>query len=380
MFNFSFLRPKEKFLILGISPKKTRGLLLSLDAERNLKPEKFWDNFPFLKLMSRRAKNLDKKKLIVSADPELARTVSFPIEVTRDANNFREPLTLLELENLLAQAIGKVFNHYRLEASSKLGTHEIDTILVNSTADNFKVDGHLVLNPVSFITKKIQAILGLTFTTRQIFDNLKPLFNSKYGFFFTEFSRAGLNILSKIQSLPVSLMFMDREETNSYTLEKAAWGAQIYREEFNWPLDSLFASICENLAVSSVVAHKLYKTYIRGDASESFRRSFFRLMRPSLDNLETAIRGSRLKGTTYLHSPEPLPLSLPIRYGRAVVCGLSLADVLDKSGFKINLRDWPMPEHEIFMSLAPFFEFYEDKSNLEINQKLRRRLHWLIQG
>jgi hypothetical protein len=372
-------KPREKFLILDIAPERTKGLLLSVDEDKNIAPEKHWDDFSFKGTQSHSVQNLRKRKLIVSADSSLATTISFPVELKRDLGMARHPITIAELEALLAQVISKEFASRRREASVRLGLHELDTILVNAKAENFKVDRHAIMNPVGFSGKTIEVVLELAFTTRAIFENLKNFFNAKDGFFFTETARAGLRALSKFEALPVNLVFLKPHGASGFMLEKAAWGTSVHREQLDWSLNSIFESIKTAFPVPHDVVLRIYHAFLNEETSEHFRHALHKVMKPTIEKFFEAVRSSKLRGRAYIHAAVPLPFKVPLREGRVVMHELPLRDVLQKSGFSFDASEWEFPDSEMFVRLAPFLEFYNDKSESEINHRLRRRLHWLIQ-
>ena len=370
-------KPKDKFLILEISPEKSRALLLGVDKDRNLSLERSWDEFPLKKLNAAQIGNLSKKKVIVSVAPTLIYTRAFPIELARDSS--AAPLSLVELENLLAQTIGKLFNGERKNASAHLGVDELNAILVNSRVSDFKVDGHAVLNPAGFAGKIIKAVLELSFTTRSVFYGLRNFFNAKEGFFFTGTHLAGLRFLAWMESLPANLLVVGDENSFYLTLDKAAWGNSVYSGEIEWQIKLLWKAIASSLGVSNATVARIYDSFVRRDASADFIRSFRRLIKPEIDNFLDRVKKSRLKGRVHLHSATPLPFSMPLTLGRLTFCDLPMARALEKGGFKADIAQWPFNSRDVFMRLAPFFEFYYDKSDSDINNKLRRRLHWLIQ-
>jgi hypothetical protein len=282
------------------------------------------------------------------------------------------------LENLLAQEIGKIFNQRRSEAASKLKLHEIDTILVNYRVMGLKIDDHLVLNPIGFTGKTIKAVLELTFTTRGIFEYLKNIFNADEGFFFTELSRAALSSIAKIQEPPIGLLLLGVGKGRYFMLEKAAWGRVVYESGLGWSLGELLEAISLAFQASHGVVLELYEKYLKNDMSEHFRRSLGRVIRPVIMGFAKKLKESKLRGRVYLYSPLPLPIRTPSTVGGVSLNDLPLGGVTDKLGFRINLAQWQLPPDDVFMKLAPFFEFYGDKSDSEINQRLRRRLHWLI--
>lgn len=373
------LRGKEKFLIVGISPYKTTGLLLSVDEDRNLTPEKFWDDFSFEKLGRRPEKALRKKKLIIAADPAFITTIFFPLEFGREERDHLKPVSLAELERLILEAIDREFHHYRSEAGGRLGLDDLETVLVGARVNNFKVDGHKVLNPVGFEGKTLGAIVELSFTSRTIFDDFKDFFNSRDGFHFTGLAEAGLRMLSLVGAYPVNLALVDHDGSHTFTLDKAAWGLSISRAPLDWSFISLFEAIAGALPVSRDVVVNFYYDHLSANVSENFARALARVMKPASDEFFLKLKESGLTGPVYVHSPVPLPFRMPYEKGRTRLEELPIEHVIAKLGFTTRVSKWPMPASELFIHLAPFLDFYHDKSGSEINQRLRRRLHWLIQ-
>jgi len=377
--NLEFLKPREKFLVLGLSPQRTTAALLGLDDDKKITLEKFWDDFSLKGLQAHSIQQLKKRKLIVSADPALTTTVSVPVELARRAEDAANPIVLEEIETLLAQAMGRLFIAERAAAAKRLGGSDLDTILVNAKTGHWKIDRHAVMNPEGFTGKKIEAVLDLTFTTRGIFEWLKPFFNAREGFFFTETPRAGLQTLLRFEEAPLALIEISAEGSVLFMIEKTAWGTAVVRENVGWPMRTLFERITEAVPTSREVVLELYDRHLRGEMAEHAHRAFTKIMKPELDAFLARVGKSKLKGRAYLHSPLPLPVALPFKEGRVELGEIPLASVLAKSGFFIDAKDWPFAAADIFMTLAPFLEFYYDKSGSEVNNKLRRRVHWLIQ-
>src|SRR5581483_7543052 len=111
-----------------------------------------------------------RRKMVVAADPSLATTMPIPLELSRERTQWVADITLDEIENLIAQAMQKVFTQCRSEAAKRLGVDDNHVILVGARADHFKIDGHTVMNPIGFTGKKVALVLEFTFTSRQVFD------------------------------------------------------------------------------------------------------------------------------------------------------------------------------------------------------------------
>jgi len=374
--NLKFWRPKEKFLLIEIMPQKISGLLLNVDEEKNISLENILDDFPVAKYGKSGGGKLFKRKLIVSAHPSLAATISFPIELKREPENFSRPISAVELENALSQEISRVFNRYRGEAAAKLGLPEMEAVLVGSEADNFKIDNHLVLNPTAFQGKSVQAVLRLTFAAREVFEPLKNLFGGR-DFFFTVSPRANLFLLSRLYNPPLHLIILEEKNAACFTLDKAAWGHAFYDKKIDWQLGRILAAIESRFSVSRAVASKLYESYLNKDMSDGFYGAVSRVLKPETEVLSDKIKAIKPSGKIFVRSPLALPPFLRARLGRFSFESLPLKEALDKSDFRLDLARCGMLPGDAFARLAPFFEFYYDKSASEINHRLNRRLHWL---
>lgn len=386
---FDLLKPREKFLILEIAPSGTSGLFLSVDEEKNLIFEKITRNIDLKKFFHSPVRNVTQKswegkylfkshrKVIASVDSSLATTIPIPLDLPREQSSPKEEIVLPELENMIAQAMGKVFNQCRSEAAKRLKIHEIDTILVGAKARNFKIDNSLVINPVGFTGKKISLLLELTFTGRKLFEDLKEFFNSPEEFFFAESSQTRLSSLARARKLPLNLMVLDGAGTSVFILEKAKDQYPVlYRENLSWNMEGLFRQIMEETSVSRDVAIEMYHAYVDGKMSENAERAFKRSIDPSIEKFLEEIEKGKLKGFIYVDSEHELPFKLPYKHTGATFDQFPLSEILQQVGFA-DMQGGDDEQSVLSRHLLPFVEAYFDKGNSDINQKLRRRLHWL---
>ena len=408
-------KPREKFLVLELMPSGVNGLFLSVDEDRNLIFEKFKRNIDlkkFFRSPMRRATQQSwegnylfkgHRKVIAVADSTLATTIPIPVDLVREASTVHMGISVPELENMIAQEQAKIFNQCRTEAAERLGIHELDTMLVGEKAKYFKVDGEEVVNPVGFAGKKISLLLELTFTTRTIFEELQQFFNAPEDFFFAESAQVRLSSLARERKLPINLVFSDDdrdgnnnsggEENNSSDSKNGAGGSSLfilqpskaghpilYREPFAWHFDAIFGRIAGELGVSKENAQVVYAHYIQKGFSDTATRAFKKMIDPAIEELLHEIEKKKLKGFLYIDAPHAMPLVLPYHHAGVVIDELPLAEVLHGLGFGEGIQDIKNntpSTHALSRHLLPFLEAYFDKSDLEINQKLRRRLHWL---
>lgn len=387
--NWDFFRPRERFLVLEITPAGTNGLFLSVDDDRNIVFEKLVENAPLAKFL----KSPARRRVIAVADSALATTIPVPLALVRERANIKNRITVAELENLIAQAMAKIFNGCRSEAAKRLGVSDLDAVLVGARAEHFKVDRRAFVNPVGVAGKHVELLLEFIFATRPIFENLKPFFNAPEGFFFAEAAQTHLQALSRVRKFPLNLIATDGADgvaggratgggASLSVLQKPKGDyAVLYRERLNWSFGEIIKTIMDALAVTEAAAHKLYCRYHRGALSEDANRAFKKIVEPALAAFFNELEKGKVQGTAYLDMPHALPLRLPHRHGKVTLEEHPLTEVAVELGFTL-----PGPEAKLRLAgegraiprlLLYFIEAYFDKSNSEINQKLRRRLHWL---
>lgn len=389
---FDFLRPRERFLILEILPHGTNGLFVSVDEDRNLLFEKLIRGTQLKKILKAPSQRVSQKswegqhlfkshrKVIVVADPSIATTIPVPLDLRREGDDREGCITLAELENLIAQAMAKIFNQCRTEASHRLCIDELDTIMVGARVERVKVDGRPVENPMGRSGSKISLLLELTFTNRSSFEELKQLFNAPEEFFFAESPQVRLAALSRVRPLPMNLIVASGADTSLFVLEKARDDHPVlYRERLDWDFNSLVQSIANALGTTKKASRELYDAYLEEKTSESVARHLRKMIDPALARFLASVDHAKIKGCVYVDASVDLPFKLPYRHGGATFESMPVNEVMSALGFTSDLAQWKISPNIASRYLAPFFEAYFDKHYSEINKKLRRRLHWLAE-
>ena len=151
----------------------------------------------------------------------------------------------------------------------------------------------------------------------------------------------------------------------------------LYREDLRWSFEGLFLRIAAELGVSDITAQELYRSYCSGAMSAAASRAFKKVIDPAVDALLKEAGKAKLRGSVYIDADHDLPFALPYRHGNMVFERFPAGEVLGQLGFAEDTVD-RMPRRAVYRALLPFIEAYFDRSNSEINQKLRRRLHWLV--
>jgi hypothetical protein len=381
---------KEKFLILNVEPGNASALFLDFNEGRELNFEKIVEHVDlgiFLKSQARGISQrswegnyflTSRRRLVVLADAALATTIPVPLDFKRETSLADDPIAENEIDDWLHRAMAKIFTGCRLEAGRRLGTSDIDTVLVGQRISRAAVDGRLVSDPVGRSGKKISFVIELTFANRELSETLTPFFNAPGEFFFAEAQQARLAALARIRPLPVSMiMTRDGGRSSLFVLEEAEKGCPVvYQEPFPWDAAAVVRQIAVDLGIDPVSAEDIYAMYVRREVSESAKKHLDTIADPSAKKFLQAIDKANLRGPAYLDAPRGLPFSLPHRRGKAVIEDLPTGELLQKFGFSAPAAG-PIPQHVALRYLAPFLELYFDNNRSELNLRLRRRLHWL---
>ena len=381
---------KEKFLIVDVAPDGASALSLDFNERRELVFKQVAEKVDFKKFLSSQAGSIfqkswegksffnSRRRLVILADPRLATTIPVPLDFKRDVVVMDEPVALGEVEDWLARATAKIFPRCRLEAGRRLGTGDIDTVLVGQRIGRTVVDGRIVADPVGHSGKKISFVIELTFASRELSEALAPFFNAPGEFFFAEGPQARLAALACVKPLPASIIAANDDGKSSlFILQEADRGCSVtYREPFPWDASAMIRSISRDLGVSDSSAEEIYEKYLRREVSDSAKKYLSALIAPVVERFLQALDKAHLHGSTYLDLPHDLPLQMPYHRHRVMIEEVPVATLLAKFGFLPDEAGKISPRMAL-RYLVPFFELYFDSYHSEINELLRRKLHWL---
>jgi hypothetical protein len=381
---------KEKFLIVDVSSRGASALFLNFNEQRELVFEKIIKNIDFKKFLTSQARSIfqrswegkyffnSRRKLVVLAGADLTTTIPVPLDFKRDVSIADEPITISEAEDWFARATAKIFAGCRLEAARRLGTGDIDTVLVNQRIDRMVIDGRVVADPIGRSGKKVSFIIELTFAARELSESLAPFFNAPGEFFFAEAPQAQLAALARIKPLPLNIIAVrDGGKSSLFIFQEAEQGCSVvYRESFSWDASMAVRGIAQSFAVSFSSAEEIYGMYVRGEVSDAAKKYFDALVAPSAERFFGALDKANIHGLTYLDAPRDISLKTPYHRHHVTIENVPVASLLEKFGFSSDDAALMSPRI-VLRYLAPFFELYFDNNRSELNELLKRKLHWL---
>lgn len=335
-------------------PELAEGLFVDLERGEKLISKRFWREKDLKTLVSKIVSGGLNCNAIVAVHPYFIFETNVSVSALREKS--KDTISATELENILVRFVGKFFNQCRLEAAKYLGVDDLDVILVGSRVSNFRLDGRRVINPIGLEAGRIEFILEFTFTTRVIFEEIKPLKR----FFFTDALRSGVKVLDKIYRPPTGLLVLERDRSYFVTLSEF--------KEIGWQSSLLIRSISDIWAVSSQTAAEIYSAYLGGDVSPAVARVIAGKVRSVIQSFFKTFLKLRPRGKIFLDSDIQLPLNFPVRKRSFFIQKIDFREIMFKLGFEGNLP---------FRWFSPLAVFLSDKGNLEVNHWLRRYLNWL---
>jgi len=370
-------RRRERYLIVEFFSGGERALSFYLSRDRKLIFHKEWQNFSIPRFVRRRKwlREGGDLSIIAVVNDSDAVTVEIPVHLER--TKIHGPLSLSELENGLRLTVAQAFNEERSAASRALKASELDTVLIGSRVYGFDADGYSVISPVGLPVRRIQAMVELLFTRRELYDRLRPLFERREDVYFTERGTTLLNALKNTYIPPYSFVLLNEESSPYFILTSKDGRYAIERGHLAWRTSRILQTICDSWKVSYKTAIAIYGRYRNQGLSPKASGYLKRLFKAEEMALLSEFRRTKFEGPVFVESDLELPFALTGRRGGRTFKDPPLLAVLAKMGCEIDPVLWHVPDHELFMRLAPFIEQYHQKDDLPINRWLRHRLQWL---
>jgi len=344
---------EEKFLLIDIRLEQVRLFKLGIGPEKEVVLTKIGEAAEFGGMVL--PKHLPDRAIVAASFP-LAYTSFLPINLIRD--NPAEPLKATELQNLLSRSVGRLFVQCRDEARKELKMEDAEIILAGSRVTKFKVDGHAVVNPIGFRCRNVHALLELTLTSRSVWSVLKAL--KLRQIFFVERERSICSVFRKIDPHTAALLSVGNNDSFLFGL---ADPERPMRRFLDWRPDIVYAAVGRAFGTDNETSRKLYELYIKGSVSPRFKQKMSKVVDPGFRELFSKLPPRRSE--IYIES------FVPLASGRRFQpSGIAARKIENKFGIRYGGEvDFPL--------LAPFLEFYYDKSDSQINHWLKRHLHWI---
>ncbi|OGZ02304.1 MAG: hypothetical protein A2946_00110 [Candidatus Liptonbacteria bacterium RIFCSPLOWO2_01_FULL_53_13] len=253
---------------------------------------------------------------------------------------------------------------------------ELDALLAKAQVADFKIDTHRVLNPLGFRAQRVDAVVRLTFTTREAFTETKRIFGGRGSLFFADITDAELSLLERVETLPLNLIRIRPWQSSRFSTNHTQAGYAVHRGDLAWRARGFEEAVQEAWGVSQAVAHRLYKMRIKNEFGEPVLRFFDRIFLPRVKSFFAEVTAMKTKGAFYVDAT----CALPFAFNSRKILGLKeppMDALLERLGFTLDADGIPFSSRSAFRFLAAFSAFYYDKSDAAMNAWLTKHLSWL---
>lgn len=363
-----FRSSREQFFVLELGGERDRAALVSLDDEMVVRVDAMWHTLP-----TRTTHFFGKPRLVISLGSECAYTATaefvFPFS--------RTPRVLAEqeLENALSYTMQRMLNEHRARASEALGSSELDTVLVSARALHMSLDGVETHYPPGSSGKRVDAVLEVLFTTRDMFNRIAPFLSGRKEFFFAERGRAELAVAERVFSPPIGMVSFGLTKPVLFLNRTKSLG---FAERISFPFhpSRLMSAIREEWGISLAAARGVYAQHGAGTVSPAVQKLGDRLLAEHRAEFLRALKCARFRGSILTPARDELPFVFPLRYRLTQAQLFSAVDTCDSLGLRIA-DEGRFTAHHVFSLLAPIIECRYDKSDPRVNHWLARRIHWV---
>ncbi len=245
------LRRKERFFVVEVMANGVRATPFVLDAdERELKifpalaPKK---NEP-LAAFARRLSGRKNAGMMLAIDGGVATTVQGAVALPHPG----AALDDAALENVIAQAMWKLFDRERARAATKMNVPASEVTIADARIVNIALDGRDAIAPVGYRAAQVEVRLSLTMMPREAAEVFAEAF-SRNVFSMSEASVSWARLLWTAAPQGHRMLCAGLLSDGVAIATADADGAR-YHDAFQWGEDELISGVANALAVTSDIA------------------------------------------------------------------------------------------------------------------------------
>ncbi len=382
----SFMRKKERFLVLELFRHGIRATPIRVDVEGRLLrvgasvAAKTGES---LVAFAKRLGNLSRTNVVVSCDAALAATVQGSVVVPHEGGGVLDEAAV---EHVVAQSIWKLFDSERGSLAKRLGVSGDELVLADARIWRVALDGRAMLDPLGYAAKTVEVRLSVTMMPRV----QHALLTDAFPLHPVLISESGVAWARVLQStLPDDASFLVAGLFPEHAVVTSAHDDIRYVDAFLWGERQLISGVAVQLAVTHDIAR-----YIVGAARDGVKASplFVRkvgdivaaelqLLVNGLQTVAGKLPARRCLVVPFYDVPNVL-LRMPIKNmsRRLVKVSFVSADDVSKNfGFAIQ---WKVsePAYASLGAVMSFFDAYIAPKFQTLNVIARRRVRWLQSG
>lgn len=312
----SWFRKDDRFLVVEITPKGIRATeALANFKEKTIKifaPHDYRGLADFKK----RGRILENTKIVLSLSHEFATTVYETLFFARE--NKSNAINEAELDNIVSDAVWKVFDGSRKPASVTMSVGEADVVLGDINVWDASLDGRKVLNPLGFSGKKIEMLISETLIPKEVFIALKSVFPMELVRLLSESSASIARVTRAAVAKKEQFLFSHvGDKITSFTMSR---GGNISRyDSFGWGTDDVDSGLSREFLSDQKLADSVVASYYNKKGSPFFLEKAghligkeYKLFSHGLNRVFAGVNANSL----YVYASRTIPdfvFNLPIR-------------------------------------------------------------------
>ncbi|MBI3638533.1 hypothetical protein HY227_02210 [Candidatus Wolfebacteria bacterium] len=335
-------------------------------------------------------------KVILAFDSKNALTNHETISLKRE--DPKKAIDEADIENLVSQALWKVFDYGRIMSTKQLNLNDLEILLVDTKIHELKIDGRRVLNPIKQKGEKIDITVSQTFANRSLFDRVSKMLPKRAKIVLAiEGGVAASRLIGRLAGKKNFVFGKVLDDATSIHIAKKDSGGKIsFFDYFSWGKNGFYASLEVELGVCRDTGKSILKKFFKKEMSDEFERRFGKIFSQEIIGLTRGLThaASRTKhNLVFLDFPPLIPnknlpkMILPVDSIQA----MKFLGFKQGSGFfdfipginplllsrrkNISNGTYQQPD---FVSLASLFEFYFLPQEDLVNRLAKRRIRWLM--
>jgi hypothetical protein len=252
-------------------------------------------------------------------------------------------------------------------------------ILVRSRVTDLLIDNHRVLNPEGFRAQRVDALVELTFATREAHAAAERLAGPDRELLCTEMGNAECALLAEAgdPAAPIQVLRVRPWGTTLFRKEKTKEGFRLERKPLVWSSRGPERAIGELWGVDESTAHQIYVSYLREAYSPRVAKLIASRIAPRVRSLYAELEVMKLRGAVVVDACGDLPFSLPqTRKGLKLFAPGVLA-LGERLGFSFTGEVWPTQSMAQFRLFAPLSDHFFRRYDVRMSEWLSDHLHWL---
>ncbi|MBI5079674.1 hypothetical protein HZB06_03365 [Candidatus Wolfebacteria bacterium] len=307
-----------------------------------------------------------------------------------------KPLSSVELENLISQAVWKVFDAGRHAVAKRFNVGDLEILLGDIKVIDFKIDGREVIDSLKHSGKKVEIYLSQTFSSRQFFQDLLSFMpkRAELSWAIDGGAAAGYLLSEIFNKNKFFFVKVAPRETFLFSAENTDKENKIVLFDYlNWGSDNFYSQLSKDFGVSEETGHLTVEKFLSNNASEFFSRRFGKFFSKELTTLTRGIKNSALSfgaSDVYLDFP-PFTSVLNLKFSKIfpkMIKSVYADELMKFFGFNFGKKNLFKKEtdHSVdFLVLSAFFSYNlisKKKTKFSVlttaNRFAKRRMRWLM--